>query len=121
MVNTEGCLATIEELRKIRKPIKKRSGVYFLFDGDELIYIGQTINEYQRVAGHFNDKIFDSYTFMPCLKEELNTIESVYIDHFKPKLNGRPLTNIVSNYWDMVFIRKRAMMSDITGQYMLDI
>lgn len=42
-------------------------GVYFLFDGDELVYIGTTDNLYRRIGEHVaqGKKMFDRFEFYP--------------------------------------------------------
>lgn len=63
-------------------------GVYFLIKGDEIVYIGQSVNIFARMSGHGN-KDYDGITFVPCDKSELDILESLYILAYQPKLNGR--------------------------------
>lgn len=63
-------------------------GIYFLIKGDEIVYIGQSVNIFARMNGHAN-KDYDSVTFVPCDKSELDIMESLYILAYRPKLNGR--------------------------------
>ena len=66
------------------------SGVYLLFDKDEIVYVGQGICAEQRVKTHIgSDKIFDSYHITYCKKEEMNRIEADYICKYTPKYNRR--------------------------------
>ena len=65
-----------------------RCGVYFLRKGDAIVYIGQSTNVYSRVATHERDKDFDSVTFVPCAKEQLDDLEGFYIRLINPPLNG---------------------------------
>lgn len=65
-----------------------RCGVYFLRKADVIVYIGQSTNVYSRVATHERDKDFDSVTFVPCAKEQLDDLEGFYIRLIKPPLNG---------------------------------
>lgn len=62
-------------------------GIYFLIKDNEIVYIGQSTNIFARLSGHGN-KDFDSVTFVPCEKSELNIMESLYILAYRPKLNG---------------------------------
>lgn len=63
-------------------------GIYFLIKGDEIVYIGQSVNIFARMNGHAN-KDYDAITFVPCDKSELDILESLYILAYQPKLNGR--------------------------------
>jgi len=67
--------------------------VYLLFNGDELIYIGQTSNLKTRVQNHINKnisgKIFDRVFFLVAPEEEDRLlIEKKLIDFYRPKYNG---------------------------------
>lgn len=72
-----------------RKPINEafRSMIYFLFDGDELVYIGQSRYGISRVQAHIELKAFTHYTWIPCPVHLLNNTEAYYILQFKPKYN----------------------------------
>ena len=67
--------------------INKVRGVYFLFDDDELVYIGQSENILSRIASHLNDKRFDSYNFIECQYGNLDALEAKYILKYNPKYN----------------------------------
>jgi hypothetical protein len=62
------------------------SGVYFLLDGDEVVYVGQAKSVYQRIGCHV-DKKFDRYAYVPCPLDMLDKLESLYIHCLQPKLN----------------------------------
>ena len=67
------------------------SGVYFLFDDDELVYIGKGWNCFLRVAEHTrkdSDKIFTSWNYL-CIdnKEKYSSLEKELIQIYKPKYN----------------------------------
>ena len=68
-------------------PFIKRCGIYFLVKDDEIIYIGQSINIPARLAQHVN-KHFDRVFVLECSQSELNTVERIYLNHFRPRLNG---------------------------------
>ena len=68
-------------------PWENFSGVYFLLDGDEIVYVGQAVNIYSRIAQH-TDKQFDRYAFVLCDVDMLDNLESLYIHVLRPKLNG---------------------------------
>lgn len=63
------------------------TGVYFLVDSGKVVYVGQSVNVYARIAQH-HDKVFDSFAFIPCEKDMLNALESLYIHVLRPPLNG---------------------------------
>jgi hypothetical protein len=63
------------------------TGVYFLIDSGRVVYVGQSVNVYARIASH-HDKVFDSFAFIPCCKEMLNNLESLYIHILRPALNS---------------------------------
>jgi len=61
-------------------------GIYFLLKDSQIVYIGQTTNGLTRVLAH-KDKDYDSYSFFPTSKENLNYLESINILHYKPIYN----------------------------------
>lgn len=63
-------------------------GIYFLIKNSEIIYIGQSVNIFSRLQGH-KSKDYDSVAFIPCPKSQLDILETLYILHYEPKLNGR--------------------------------
>jgi len=65
----------------------KASGVYFLLDGNEVVYVGQAVNVYSRIGQH-TDKQFNRYAFVPCPIDALDRLESLYIHCLRPRLNG---------------------------------
>lgn len=86
-------LKELDELKAERKQHEALCGVYFLWDGDEIVYIGQSINVTQRLHGHFKSmggkRRFCHYTFVPVDQEMLGITEYAYISKYKPKLNKR--------------------------------
>ncbi len=62
--------------------------LYFLLDGYEVVYVGQTKNIVQRIQSHRKDKIFDGVQFlrMPPRFHPL-VLESAFIKKMNPKLN----------------------------------
>lgn len=65
-----------------------KEGVYFLYDGEELVYIGQSDNIYRRIGQHISEgvKRFDSFCFYE-VGEERIILESYLINKFQPKYN----------------------------------
>jgi hypothetical protein len=76
-----------EQIAKLALPWEKSSGVYFLVQDQEVVYVGQSVNVYSRIAQHV-DKKFDKYAFVPCEAELLDRLESLYIHTLKPRFNG---------------------------------
>lgn len=62
-------------------------GVYFLYDKDELVYIGQSDNLYRRIGQHIAEKKkrFDRFELYPTT--DRIRLEGFLITMFKPKYN----------------------------------
>ena len=86
-VVTGKALLRANEIANAAMPWAKATGVYFLLDGDEVVYVGQAVNVYSRIGQHTN-KRFDRYAFVPCSVEALDLLESLYIHCLRPRLNG---------------------------------
>ncbi|MEN6540846.1 MAG: GIY-YIG nuclease family protein [Mizugakiibacter sp.] len=84
---TDKALLRADEIAGAALPWEKASGVYFLLDGDEVVYVGQAVNVYSRIGQH-TDKRFDRYAFVPCAVDVLDRLESLYIHCLRPRLNG---------------------------------
>ena len=63
------------------------SCIYFLFKGDQLVYIGKSVNLAGRMIEHNSSKDFDYVRYIPCQKELLYHYELRLIKYFKPPLN----------------------------------
>lgn len=80
---------SIKEIKELHRFELRNNigGVYFLFDEDDVVYVGQSKNVHGRVRNH-HDKHFDSYSF---IQEERITkrleLEAYYIDKFDPEYN----------------------------------
>jgi len=75
-------------LRQMSRPVgEKVSGVYFLFDGDDLVYIGQSVNVHKRVSSHIGSQKFTRYAFLPCHPIKLLEEEARMVRILKPKNN----------------------------------
>lgn len=84
---TGKALLRSSEIAAASLPWAKASGVYFLLDGDEVVYVGQAANVYSRIGQHTN-KRFDRYAFVPCSVDALDRLESLYIHCLRPRMNG---------------------------------
>jgi excinuclease UvrABC nuclease subunit len=86
-----------DELKSIRKEPKKPSGIYFLWSGDEIIYVGQSVNVYTRVDNHVNQNNLSNrlltaedithVSIISCEETHLDVTEALYINKFKPRCN----------------------------------
>jgi hypothetical protein len=65
------------------------SGVYFLFDGEVCIYIGQTNNFFDRAVQHQRNRVrWTSHAYFEAPKMHAPDIEAYYIHRIKPILNS---------------------------------
>lgn len=84
--------ADLEDLLKMNRipnTPEAISGVYVLFNGDEVVYVGQTRCIPARIGTHINEgcKIFDSYTVIKVPPELRILRERQLIATFRPKYN----------------------------------
>jgi predicted GIY-YIG superfamily endonuclease len=81
----------IESVTAARIPIDA-SFIYFLFDGDTCVYVGQTRGLTQRISQHkAMGKQFTHYSHLQCEKERATLMEAVYISRHAPKYNVKQL------------------------------
>lgn len=68
----------------------RRAGIYFLFAGELIQYIGSSRDVRTRVLGHdFQHEIlFDKATYMPVQWPWQLAVEALYISHYKPHGNS---------------------------------
>lgn len=73
----------------------KGCGVYFLLNDDDIVYIGQSVDCFNRVLTHSRDvrKEFNRTCYIPVCRDELNDIEETLISIFKPKHNVRGINS----------------------------
>jgi hypothetical protein len=67
----------------------RRSGIYFLCDGNELLYIGQSVSVSSRISTHHHEGKFNRVIFMAWPPDDLNDVEGALIRALNPPLNGR--------------------------------
>lgn len=82
-------IRNITELRQIQT-LEVTPGVYFLCHGDEVVYVGQSVNPMGRVATHVDEglKTFDRVYLLPTPKHELNDVEAAFIRTLRPRQQG---------------------------------
>ena len=71
-----------------------RCFIYFLLQGDEVVYVGQTSAGLSRPFSHY-DKEFNSIKVMACPLNKLDETEDFYICKYKPKYNKSRNYNVV--------------------------
>lgn len=79
----------IQSIRARKVSWEPISAVYFLFDKEKLVYIGSTINLYNRLCQHKEKKKFewDSYSYESVHPEDLYSKERQSIMKFNPPMN----------------------------------
>ena len=86
----------INQKMELPKFKKERGYIYFLIDGDQIVYVGQSTNVSLRIYHHLkSDKVFDYYSVIPCEQNILNEVEAFYIVRFKPKYNHNLPKNVL--------------------------
>lgn len=68
-------------------PIKLSSYLYFLYQGKDIVYIGQSCNLLDRISTHRRDKSFDSIACKEVPKRDLLKIETININYYAPMYN----------------------------------
>lgn len=72
-------------------------GIYILSRNGVVLYVGQSVNTFGRIAKHRSLGIdgtgesFDEVRIVWCLPEDLNTLERKYIQELKPSMNSAGL------------------------------
>ena len=84
---TNKTLLSEEEIVESASKWKKATGIYFLVKGSKVVYVGQSVHVYSRIASH-QDKEFDSFAYIPCDEDMLDKLESLYIHVLRPERNG---------------------------------
>lgn len=86
--NVPECLRQIPGLVDISNELR-RSGIYFLCEDNELLYIGQSVNVLSRISTHHHAGKFNRVIFMAWPPDDLNSVEGALIRALKPPLNGK--------------------------------
>lgn len=89
MVSREFLLSLIRNFQTIVTP-PKLCGIYFLMQGDQIVYIGQSHDLIQRAMLHRNEatKEYDSVRYLECPAGILDELELTLILIFHPKYNS---------------------------------
>ena len=76
------------------------SGIYFLLDEDEIVYIGQSRDIRRRIGLHLSDgcKRFNSIRFFKCSRARLDHNETRLIAFYRPKYNIVGVRGLVAEH-----------------------
>jgi len=91
-------------------PAKPDCGIYFLIEGNEIVYVGQSIDCDLRVRRHIfeGEKVFSRYHIMPCHQDHLNLYEAYCLWKFQPKYNTHiPIQQFVTVFG--AYVKKRGI------------
>jgi excinuclease UvrABC nuclease subunit len=68
---------------------REKSGVYFLWLNEWLVYVGKSLKLNVRISGHMHNPhmVFDCASFVEVLPEELDDFEKFCIKRFDPVYN----------------------------------
>ena len=74
---------------KSYQPLRPITCVYMLILGNEVVYVGQTIDLAAKITSHVNErtKAFDRISYVEC--EDLDIVEAALIDALQPRYNGK--------------------------------
>jgi len=106
-------LLKINELLKLEEPVLLNidSGIYFLFNSNELIYVGISTNIQKRIMTHRSDKDFNKATFISGDIKSFTKNESDYIYHFLPKYNK--IISDTSEYINIKLIKNLKILGNV--------
>lgn len=83
----EDMTVLVERAAECRTPLLKSAGVYLLWSGEEVVYVGRTATFHTRLAFHILCKEFDSYSFIAVPAALVAETEARLIRHLRPALN----------------------------------
>ena len=87
-----GCIGDVgERIYLSRHPfLDKRSWIYYLWKGNEIVYVGQTKTGILRILAHISDgKEFDSFSFRVVKPWNIDFEEKKEIRRLRPKYNKK--------------------------------
>jgi len=92
---------TASHRRKFKVNEIFRHGVYILFMGNVVVYVGESINPYARVCSHIkSEKKFDGFKVIYCKESRRRYWEKKLIEGYLPKYNKthkiRPIRRVVN-------------------------
>lgn len=100
-----------DEIVALSVPYERITGIYFLIDGEEIVYVGQSLDIFTRIQIHkATGKVFDRYYYIECEESALNELEAEHIVKFAPKYNSKPPYN---SSWRTLKMLKRDLDADL--------
>lgn len=117
---------TLEVIKEQRKPVDYSDGlnghIYFLFDGDEVVYVGQTTQGESRVFLHRTanggSKKFTSYTMIECPIDELDEAEGYWIGKLTPRLNK--VLGLTKDYYPRTHVKIKSSFPGWALNYLVE-
>lgn len=86
MISTESIIAAAQPWPQ------SDCGIYFLLVGGQIMYVGKSTNIVFRIATHTLMRTFDSWSWVPCAKRNLEALERAYINALMPPWNCDSIT-----------------------------
>lgn len=76
-------------------PVETGAGIYFLFQGSTVVYVGKAVSVLARICDHVRQgrKKFDGYSYIACSPENLGAAEAEYIRLLLPEYNQCTFSN----------------------------
>ncbi len=102
-------------LSSTNKDPRSRSGVYFLWKHDRIVYVGQALCVLSRAADHCLNKSFDRSTFLRFARHDLDFVESYFIWFLQPDMNKQvPILGRISSYHrGRISVRAKAKVLEV--------
>lgn len=85
-------ISTVKNLFELHtKEFSSGSCIYFLCKNRKVVYVGKTINIYQRIISHLSsEKVFNHVYYMLIPGDKLSRVEFAIIQYLKPVYNSIP-------------------------------
>ena len=84
-------MLTGHEILMRAQPSRKKTGIYFLISGGEIVYVGKSINIDQRIwnkdGQKWKSRSWEAWHWIECDVSQLDELERQYIDALSPKWN----------------------------------
>lgn len=82
-------LTDVDLILSNKSEVQEQPIIYFLIQGNEIVYIGKSINGVVRIYNHLSDKTkqFTHYYYHKVPAIYLNLLEKKYIEKYTPKYN----------------------------------
>ena len=75
------------------KKVVRDQGVFLLYDGDTVVYIGKSLDVQSTVVGHYKSKTFDSWNFIKCPDERQEELLEDLVLAYRPIHNKFLVSN----------------------------